>query len=263
MNSKRFQTTKLSETTNTLELSTSAHRKLSNMNSKRFQTPKLSETTNTLEPSSSVPRKTSKTNTPTIVTQNDKKNIEHKINIAYSKYLQSVAWERIIGKHHQKIRESVNDQLVTNSKEVDMKSDGYRVIRQQLDYVYHMKRLYEKQGDLKTATDLDINMRDIETLQEKLEELCSRLYLEGLVTGEDGVEGVSKATDGLVEVTDELQRETNKDVLQFVYNVQKIEALSKKINELHCSIVERQAICDKMTLKAVSMWYDENISNDS
>lgn len=189
---------------------------------------------------------------------NDKSITQHTLDILYSKYLQSLAIQQLISEKNKEIEQQIDEQLTYHSTKIQVSIEEREFLRTQIDYAMKNKDCFSEQYHLEKNTrnlvGESTNSKEIEELTQRLQAFCNKLYLEGIqAPSEEQLARLCQISEEIVNTTEEIKNHTNSDYFDYVENVNRIEKLFRKIENLQKNIGSTQESINKNLLKALSL----------
>lgn len=199
------------------------------------------------------------------------KYMQHKLDMAYNKYLQALALHSWLLKTHQEAETSIDEQLVHHE---EMHESALEEEQTKKELLNEMSVVFETENKFKclekslqevTQFIAEKNLIDkIKKLNSNLHYFCDKLMFENIkfVNTEENYNTLQNTLEEISSTLDEIKPGDNEEFLILVEHIFKIKVLLKTIRKNQKVVKNYQYEINNLTLRAASMelskLHDEN-----
>lgn len=200
-------------------------------------------------------KKTVVTNSKMNKNSSENNLLQHKADIAYSKYLQSLQLKKILRLKNQETEQIVNAQLTIQTESLQEKIEETETMKSQIELTKKYSELYTTLQTLsKISTDFNsMDMKEIKDFSRNIQFVSDKLHCEGFNISKDETAKLSEVIEKLSTISSEVTCDYNENFLKFIEKCSEIREIARKMNILQKSIENEQKKVNSLVLKASSL----------
>lgn len=188
-------------------------------------------------------------------TKREKALLQHKADIAYSKYLQSLQLKRLLKFKNRETEQNVDALLAQQKESLEEKIEETENMKKQIENVTEYSELFTALERInKSITDFNsMDFKGFEDFTRNIQSFCDVMHLKGFKITKGEEDKLIEILEKLSNITDEITCVSSESFVKFVEKCDELKVLATKINVLQRSVEDKQKKVNSLVLKASSL----------
>lgn len=191
-----------------------------------------------------------------ILSSTEQKYLQIQRDILYDKYLEGEFLRRYLQKNNTKLEKSWDEQLTTKNEEIKQITEEICKIENQITQAPIYTKLAKNLvflNDYLTKQLENLNTKQVEQLLYQLQNICDKVYIEGLVVNKEDQNKLYVVITKLNDITNQIKETSNSDYCALFDKIRQINELSNQIGTQQNEVEKNLNKCNKLVLKVCSL----------